>query len=122
MTTRAAALLLALAASPAGCSLFHRNQPTPQQRFLDALNHGNSVEASQVWLKMAPEDRNKLRRGEGLKPAVPPAEAMKMLSQQPPGEEEGQITIGPNGGASLLKLPSLASPPPSQSAPAPDAK
>ncbi len=58
MTRRAAATALILAVS--GCSLFGGG-PTPQQQFLDALNRGNSAEASQIWLTMTPGDRDKFR-------------------------------------------------------------
>jgi redox-sensitive bicupin YhaK (pirin superfamily) len=110
--------LLAAAGIAAGCSLFHHEE-TPQQRFLDALNRGHSAEASQIWLNMSPEDRNKFRLGQGLTPAVPPQKVVKMLSQQGVTGGEGQITIGPHTGASLTDLPAAAarSVPPSLPAP-----
>jgi len=54
MFRRAAVFAIMLAAS-AGCSLFGSGE-TPQQKFLDALNRGNSAQASQIWLTMTPED------------------------------------------------------------------
>jgi hypothetical protein len=117
MTARA--LLLAFAASTiAGCFLLHRHRETPQQRMIDALNRGNPVQAADIWLHMTPEDQTKFRRGEGIRRAVPPEQAMKALSEQQLSGEEGQVTIGPRGG-SLLDLPSIASPPQDSPPPAP---
>ncbi len=101
---RLCAFAFALIGVAAGCSLLHHGQ-TPQQKFLDALNRGNSAEASQIWLTMTPDDREKFRRGEGLSPAVPPEEAMKMIDEQGASGDEGPLTIRPNTGASLLDLP-----------------
>lgn len=114
----AAFALIVLAASIAGgCSLFHRNQKTPQQQFVDALNRGNSVEASRIWLQMSPEDRNKLRRGEGIKPAVSPQDAMKLVNQAQANGSQAPVTIAPDLGASLMHLPEAAGAPPGQGAP-----
>ncbi len=113
MTRRAAAMALILAVS--GCSLFGRGRQTPQQQFLDALNRGNSAEASQIWLGMTPEDRNKFRLGQGMTPAASPEEITKMISEQGLDANNGPITIGPHTGACLLDLPSAATP----TAPAP---
>ncbi|MFZ0888639.1 MAG: hypothetical protein WA005_09320 [Candidatus Binataceae bacterium] len=108
----AALALIVLAGSIAGgCSLFHRNRQTPQQKFVDALNQGNSAEASQIWFQMSPDDRNKLRRGYGITPAVSPDQAMKLLNQAQANQSERPITIAPDLGASLMRLPALATPP-----------
>ncbi len=116
------AMILMGASAASGCSLFHRNQKTPQQKFVDALNRGNSVEASQIWFQMDPDDRNKLRRGEGIKPAVTPEQAIKLMNQAQANESESEtpITIAPGVGAGLLQLPEMAGPPPvSSDSPAP---
>lgn len=108
---RRCALLLLLAAGLGACSWFHH--PTPQQRMFDALNRGNAAEASHIWLSMSQKDRMKFNRGEGLKPAVPPQEVVKKLSEMSPDDMEGEITIKPPvAGASLLDLPKLAAPQP----------
>ncbi len=105
-------IILIMAAGISGCSLFHRE--TPQQKLFDALNRGNAPAASQIWLSMSPKDRVKFSRGEGITPAVPPKEAVKMLTQMPPDEMQGEVTITPPGsGGSLLSLPALAAPQPS---------
>ena len=106
-TRRLPVLLFALAL--AACSLFHR--PTPQQKLFDALNRGDGVEASRLWLAMSQKDRMKFNRGEGIKPAVPPEAVVKKLTEMSPDDMEGQITIGPpNAGGTLLDLPKLAQP------------
>ena len=112
MVRRAASLAFILGLS--GCALFGCSNQTRQQKFLDALNRGNSAEASQIWLTMTPEDRNKVRLGEGMTPGVSPQEVTKMLDEQGVSADQGPITIGPHSGATLLDLPSAAgsSPPP----------
>ncbi len=115
MLGRAASLAFILAVS--GCALFGCSRQTPQQKFLDALNRGNSAEASQIWLTMTPEDRNKFQRGQAMTPGVSPQELTKTLDEQGASTDQGPITIGPHSGASLLDLPSAAgSPPPSEGA------
>jgi hypothetical protein len=103
---RAAAIAILLAAS-AGCSLFGHDQ-TPQQKFLDALNRGNSAQASQLWLAMTPDDRNKFRRGEGLTPAMQPDQVNKLLNEQAVNADAEPVTIAPSSGASLLDLQKAA--------------
>lgn len=113
---------LACALAIAGCWPFgHR--PTPQQQYLDALNHGHSAEASQLWLNMSPEDRAKWARSEGVSPQVSPGEIKKQVMQHYQDEvgseqegDSGVTQIMPAGGAGLQNLPSLAAPP--NSAPA----
>ena len=102
-----------------GCWPFHRDTPTPQQQFLDALNHGHSAEASQIWLHMSQEDRIKFATNQGMKPAASPEEVKKQVSQQYQAEVGGeaggeesieQVAPAP-GGAGLQNLPALAQPP-----------
>lgn len=84
---------------------------------LDALNRGNAAQASYLWQQMSQKDRMKFNRGEGLKPAVPPEEVVKTLSQMSPDDAQGPITIKPPGaGGTLLDLPQLSQP---QNAPPP---
>lgn len=102
-------ILLILAAGIVSCSLFHRE--TPQQKLFDALNRGNAPEATQIWLHMSLDDRIKFSRGEGIAPAVPPQQAVKMLSQMAPDEMQGQVTITPPApGGTLLNLRALTAP------------
>ena len=111
------AMMSVAASIVSGCSLLHRNQETPQQKFVDALNRGNSVEASRIWIQMSQDDRNKLRRGEGVAPAVSPEQAMKILNQAQAKESETPVTLAPDLGAGLMRLPAIASPPPAEGAP-----
>jgi redox-sensitive bicupin YhaK (pirin superfamily) len=103
--------MLALAAS--GCFLFHKK--SPQQEYTEALMHGNSMQASQVWLNMSPEDRMKFARGEGFKPdESSQKDAQQMLMNHYQGEREGgageqrQEQMPTPLGASLRDLPAAS--------------
>ena len=110
-----AALVLILSAMAASCSLFNRE--SPQQKLFDALNRGNGVEANQLWQNMSEKDRLKFSRREGITPAVPPEQVVKMITRMQPDDMQGQVTIRPpENSGTLLDLPSLAQP---QPAPAP---
>lgn len=109
---------LACALALAGCWPFGHSGPTPQQQYLDALNHGHSAEASQLWLNMSPDDREKWARSEGVSPQVSPDEIKKQVMQhyqdEAGSEQEGDsgvTQIVPAGGAGLQNLPSIAAPP-----------
>lgn len=108
---------LACAAAITGCWPFGHRGPTPQQQYLDALNHGHSAEASQLWLTMSPEDRQKWARSEGVSPQVSPAEIKKQVMQHYQDEvgseqegDSGVTQIAPAGAAGLGNLPSLVAP------------
>jgi hypothetical protein len=110
---RRAALVLILCTIAASCSLFHSE--TPQQKLFDALNRGNGLEANQLWQNMSEKDRLKFSRGEGITPAVPPQQVVKMITQMQPEDMQGQITIRPpENSGTLLDLPSVAQPQPAQ--------
>jgi len=102
-----------------GCSMFHHDTPTPQQQFLDALNHGHSAEASQIWLHMSQEDRLKFQTNQGINPAVSPDEVKKQIGEhfeaeaggEGGGEESIEQVAPAPGGAGLKDLPALAQPP-----------
>jgi hypothetical protein len=109
MAMRTGLILLLAAAALSACSWFHH--PTPQQQLFDALNRGNGIEASRLWLTMSQKDRIKFNRGEGIKPAVPPQQVVKTLTEMSPDDMQGQITIKPPAAeAGLLELPRLAAP------------
>ncbi len=108
---------LACAFALSGCWPFGHSGPTPQQQYLDALNHGHSAEASQIWLNMSPDDRAKWARSEGVSPQVSPDEIKKQVMQhyqdEAGSEQEGDsgvTQIVPAGGAGLQNLPSIAAP------------
>jgi transposase len=93
------------------------SKTTPQQSFAEALMRGNSMQASQIWLKMSPEDRLKFSRGEGIKPDAAYQENVKQqvinhyqqqLGQGPSTAEEMEQQIPTSLGASLENLNSSA--------------
>ncbi|MGH7247384.1 MAG: hypothetical protein ACREH9_04695, partial [Pseudomonadota bacterium] len=97
----------------------------PQQQYLDALNHGHSAQASQIWLSMSPQDREKWARSEGVSPQVAPDEIKKQVMQhyedEAGSEQEGDSgvsQIAPAAGAGLQNLPSLTAAPNSPPPPA----
>jgi hypothetical protein len=94
-----------------GCSLFHHG-PTPQQQYLEAIERGNAAQASQIWLKMSAEDRNKFARGEGIQPSVTPQQVNNGITEHYAEQSEDdsapkQIELTPSMGGGLQGLPSL---------------
>jgi hypothetical protein len=117
MTTRSSILLLTIVLSAAsGCSLFHKK--SPQQQYTEALMRGNSMQASQVWLNMSPEDRMKFARGEGFQPdeSTQKKDVQQMMmnhyanqSGEGPGTaEQMEQQIPTPLGASLKDLPAAS--------------
>ena len=88
--------------------------------------HGNSMQASQIWLHMKPEDRMKFARGEGIQPNQ---EATKKDVQQmmtnhandsregPSNAEQMEQEIPTPLGASIRQIPGLDSSAPSNQEP-----
>ncbi len=135
-----AAAAIALALAIPACSMFHHQEPTPQQQFLEALKRGDSIQASRVWLHMDADDRANLSHGAGFKPDLTPGDVQAAIlkhekeadekaggSENRPDEvEQGNsetveipgLDMDPKAG-SLLSLPSYAAP--ASSSPAPDA-
>jgi len=75
---RAIALLIASCGIVlAGC--WH--QETPQQKFMDAMNHGNSAQASQIWLHMSAKNREDFAHSQGMQSNVSPDEVQKQVMQ-----------------------------------------
>ena len=104
-----------------GCFLFHKK--SPQQEYTEALMRGNSMQASQMWLNMSPEDRMKFARGEGFAPdqAEQKKDVQQMLlnhyqNQSESGGEQMQEQMPTPVGASLKDLPgaSESTPPTNQ--------
>jgi hypothetical protein len=87
-----AAVLLAvpLFAPFMGCWPFHHG-PTPQQKFFDALNRGDAVEANQTWLTMSAEDREKLSRGEGVAQRPSAEEIQAAIQRHKAGDTTPEI-------------------------------
>ena len=134
----------ALALAIPACSMLHREKPSPQQQFLEALKRGDSIQASRVWLHMDADDRANLSHGIGFKPDLTPGDVQAAIlkhekeadekaggSENRPDEvEQGNsetveipgLDMDPKAG-SLLSLPSYAAPAgtaPVETAPASD--
>jgi len=99
-------------AATSGCSYFHKE--SPQQQYTQALMRGNSMQASQIWLNMSPDDRMKFARGEGV---TPDEESTKKNIEQMMTNHQNQSGEGPSNaeeieeqmptplGASIRALP-----------------
>jgi hypothetical protein len=105
----AAAMLCLLVPSAHGCSLFHR-EPA-QQKFMNALDRGSGVEASQVWLKMSAKDRSNLSHNIGLKPQVDKDDIRALLKhQQEEAAKSGEgpdptMSAGDNSDGAQIEIP-----------------
>ena len=60
----------------AGCS-----HETQQQKFMDAMSHGNSAQASQIWLHMDASSRADFSHNEGMQPNTSPDDVKKQVMQ-----------------------------------------
>jgi len=60
----------------AGCS-----GETQQQKFVDAMNHGNSAQASQIWLHMSAKNREDFAHDQGMSPNMSPDDIKKQITQ-----------------------------------------
>jgi hypothetical protein len=60
----------------AGCS-----GRTQQQKFVDAMNHGNSAQASQIWLHMDSKSREDFAHNQGVSPNASPDDVKKQVMQ-----------------------------------------
>jgi hypothetical protein len=130
---------IALALAIPACSMLHREKPSPQQQFLEALKRGDSIQASRAWLHMDADDRANLSHGVGFKPDLTPGDVQAAILKhekeadekaggaetRPDEFDQGNsetveipgLDMDPKAG-SLLSLPSYAAP--ASSAPAPD--
>jgi outer membrane murein-binding lipoprotein Lpp len=61
----------------AGCS----SHETQQQKFVDAMSHGNSAQASQIWLHMDAKSRADFSHSEGMQPNASPDDVKKQVMQ-----------------------------------------
>lgn len=77
----------------AGC--WHRE--TDQQKFMEAMNHGNSAQASQLWLNMDAKSRADFSHSQGMQPNLSSDEVKKQLTKhykdQMGDEDDNQETI-----------------------------
>jgi hypothetical protein len=70
-------LIAASATILAGC--WHRE--TDQQKFMEAMNHGNSAQASQIWLNMDAKSRADFAHSQGMQPMLSQEQIRKQVSQ-----------------------------------------
>jgi hypothetical protein len=70
---------IALAVWVAGCSIFHHDRPSPSQQFTEAIARGDSVQATNIWLHMTPQQREDLAHGVGPKHKVSPDDVKAQL-------------------------------------------
>ena len=70
------ASIAACAIALAGCS-----SETPQQKYVDAMNHGNSAQASQIWLHMNAQSREDFEHNQGMSPNTSPDDIKKQITQ-----------------------------------------
>ena len=97
---RAIALSIAACAiALAGCWPFHSNQETQQQRFIEAMNHGNGAQASQIWLHMDAKSRADFAHNQGMQPNLSPDEVKQQLMQHYQGK------LGANDGGESIDRP-----------------
>ena len=73
-------LIAASAIILAGCWPFHKRE-TEQQKFMEALNHGNAAQASQIWLGMDAKSRADFSHSQGMQPNLSPDQVKKQLTQ-----------------------------------------
>ncbi len=69
----------------AGCS----SQKTQQQKFIDAMNHGNAAQANQIWLHMNASSREQFAHSQGMQPNIAPDELKKQVTQHYEEEMNG---------------------------------
>jgi len=73
--------IAACAIALAGCWPFHSGQETQQQKFMEAMNHGNGAQASQIWLNMDANSRADFAHSYGMQPNLSPDEVKKQVMQ-----------------------------------------
>jgi hypothetical protein len=107
------AFLMGCAIALGGCSVLHHG-PSPQQQYIEAIQRGNAAQASQIWLHMSQEDRNKFARGEGIKPSVTPQQVQSGIAEHYTDQTEGagdsapkQMELTPSTGGGLQELPRI---------------
>jgi hypothetical protein len=108
----------AIALGLAGCWPWHHKE-TQQQKFMDALNHGNAAQASQIWLKMDAGSRGAFAHSQGMNPSMSSDdvkrqlmlnEAAKMGFGENQGEESIEQVSPTIGTGGLESLPEYVAP------------
>ena len=91
----------------AGCS-----HETQQQKFMDAMSHGNSAQASQIWLHMDAKSRADFSHNQGMEPNTSPDDVKKQVMQHyqdeaGKGDDSGETVEKPTPNVHLGGLESL---------------
>jgi hypothetical protein len=76
----------------AGC--WHKE--TQQQQFIEAINHGNSAQADQIWLHMNAKNRADFSHSQGMHPTMSPDDVKNQITQHTQdaaGGENSEDTI-----------------------------
>ena len=85
--------IVSCAIALAGCW----SHETQQQKFVDAMNHGNSAQASQIWLHMDAKSRADFSHNEGMTPNTSPDDVKKQVMQHYQdklgGDEDSDETV-----------------------------
>ena len=68
--------ILACGIALAGCS-----RQTQQQKFVDAMNHGNAAQANQIWLHMDADSRADFSHSQGMTPDTSQDDVKKQVMQ-----------------------------------------
>jgi len=110
----------AIVLSIAGCAfaLAGCSQKTQQQKFVEAMSHGNSAQASQIWLHMDAQSREDFAHSQGMQPQLSEDEVKKQVMQHEKDEVEkpddggeegdsGQSVVNPAPSVHLGGLQSL---------------
>jgi hypothetical protein len=100
--------IAACAIALAGC-WHHESQ---QQQFMEAINHGNGAQASQIWLKMDAKSKADFAHSQGMQPNVSQDDLKKQvmqhyMDQQGGGDNGGESVEPPTAGVHLGGLESL---------------
>jgi len=110
-----------------GCWPWSHHDKPPQQQYAEALTRGNSMQASQIWLNMSPEDRLKFARGEGISPQADEGDVKHQIAHHYEDRMNGAPTTAEDMehqtdtplGAALRQIPGASNPPPAPTQPNP---
>jgi len=69
-------LIASCAIALAGCA-----HETQQQKFANAMNHGNAAQANQIWLHMDARSRADFSHNQGMDPNTSPDDVKKQVMQ-----------------------------------------
>jgi hypothetical protein len=84
------------------CSLHHAE--SPQQQFMEAVERGNTAQASQIWLSMSAADRANFSHGTGFKPQTSPADVVNNRERR---QQAAEAPANPETGGGSRGTPKL---------------